>query len=345
MRIAFAFFPLLLLTACSGSDIPSESPYKGQNAETYSIQLKRGRTIDSQHLLHWFAEYVSGYQEPDAGKMPTALIALKAATSCQIPRPAPGSKLVQVITWNSKITAPLYVIGEDELEKITKNAMQVVKGGHNPSLALSTPDGQLYAVDVAVTETAQPVHLVLSAQRAVVWNLVADPKAKITGITIISWNNVVALANADPDVPVTVLAGKQAEKCGATPQLMPVKEYPNIRMQLHKANDNDKKWDDKLAKYRDYNRFFKGAFGVDAAEVSIGASIMDHAAVGPVPAGIDARLPFKTLEGVEIRVTPGAFAFYGSEHDYLAAKKDAVIKTASRLSGSDFAEIMRNAGY
>jgi hypothetical protein len=344
-KLAAAALLPFLLAACSGSDVPTDSPYKGQSAETFSMQLKRGRTIDKQGMLHWFAEYVSGYQAPVATQAPRAVVTMKPSASCRLPRPAEGSDLVQVITWNSKVYSPLYLITAPEFRKITENVMTVVNFNRNPGLALSKAEGRTQQVDVAVTEIAKPVHLVLASQSPVLWNLIADERAKITGVTIISESDTVALANAAPDLPVAVLSGEQAEKCGAAPALMPVRDYPNIKMTLHKANDNDEKYKKKLDKYEAYNRFFKKQFGVASNDVSIGVSVMDHAVVGPVPPSLEARLPFKTLEGAEIRVSPAAFVFFGNETDYIAAKKADVIKTASKLTGGDFKAILEAAGY
>jgi hypothetical protein len=343
MKHAIVLSTLLFLAGCSGGDVPSESPYEGQSAETFSMQLKHFRTIDGEKKLHWFQEYVTGYQEPDASKPPASLAALKTTSTCRLPKPDKDSKLIQIITWNSKKYAPLYSIDSDAFEKITKNVMMVVKGNRSPELALGKREGQLLQVDVAVTEKG-PVHIILASTGPVLWNLVPAEHARITGISIISKNNSVAIANAPADVPVTALAGDSTERCGAIPSLMPVKEYPGVKMQLHRANDNDAKYSEKMAKYSAYNNYFRRQFGVDSDDVSIGVSVMDHAAIGPVPEP-DARVPFKTLEGATIRATPGAFAFYGSEGDYVVAKKAAVISAASKIIGSDYKKVLDGAGF
>jgi hypothetical protein len=338
-----ALASVLSLAGCGDGGVPTDSPYKGQTAETFSMQLKGQRTIDGGKKLHWFQEYVAGYVKPDAAKLPAALTALDTVSGCKLPQPDKASTLVQAITWNSKTYAPLYLIDDDKLDKITRNVMAVVKGGHNPALALDKREGQLLQVDVAVTES-KPVHIVLASTSEVLWNIVPGPDAKITGISIISRNSAVAVANVPADVPVAAITGKDAERCGALPALMPVKDYPGVKMQLHRANDNDAKYAEKMKKYRAYNSYFRRQFGVDSDDVSIGVSVMNHVAIGPVP-GQDGRLPFRSLEGAEIRVSPSAFVFFGSEGDYVRAKKEAVTKAASRITGGDYGKVLEGAGY
>ncbi len=249
----------------------------------------------------------------------------------------------EVMKLSTQTKIPLYLIDDDKLDKITRNVMAVVKGGHNPALALDKREGQLLQVDVAVTES-KPVHIVLASTGEVLWNILPGPDATITGISIISRNSAVAVANVPADVPVAAITGKDAERCGALPALMPVKEYPGVKMQLHRANDNDAKYAEKMKKYRAYNSYFRRQFGVESDDVSIGVSVMNHVAIGPVPRQ-DGRLPFRSLEGAEIRVSPLAFAFFGSEGDYVKTKKDAVTKAASRITGSDYGKVLEGAGY
>jgi hypothetical protein len=346
MRARLSFLLIAsVLCGCSDNDIPSDSPYKSQSAETFGMQLKGSRVIDHDKGLHWFQNYVSGYEPPDEGKLPGKIVALKPAKNCGLPKPAEGARLVEVITWNSKAYAPIFAIDGATFDKITKNMMAVTDIGSNPASALEKREGQLQQVDVAVMPTGGSTHLVLSSTGPVLWNLVVAEGAHVSGVTLLSKHETVAIANVASDTPVAALVGEVAEKCGAIPALMPVKEYPGIRMQLHKANDNEAKFNDRLAKYRSFNRYFKRQFGVDSDEVAIGANVMNHAVVGAVPANLDARIAYKTIENAELRVTPVAFIFAGSMTDYVAAKTSAAAARASEMSGKDYGSQLKQAGY
>jgi len=345
MKVHFVLASMAFLTACSDSDVPSESPYKGQTAETFSLQLKQHRTIDGEKRLHWFQEYVSGYQEPSPAHVPASLTKLKAASSCSVPKPQGNARLVQVITWNSQIYAPLYAIDARKFDRIVENFMAVVSVQRNPGLALNKREGNMQPVDVAVTDTSGPIHLVLASRGPVLWNLAVAKDARITGITIVSSSETVAIANAPEQVKIHALVGEVAEKCGAKPALMPVKDYPDIKMQLHRANNNDEKFAELLAKYKTYNNFFRRQFGVDSDGVSIGVSVMNHAAVGPVPADPEARIAFRTLENSAIAVTNASFVLYGSDTEYVAGKKAAIIKAASKVAGRDYQSVLDQAGF
>lgn len=324
-----------LVAACSeAGDIPRGSPYDKQSAESYSLQLGEFRVIDADKELHWFQDYVSGYQKPDPAEGPASIRPIDMATSCTLNKPSPNSRVVQVNTWGGFYRSSLYLLDKKSFDHLATRYESLLQRKAPTGPFLGKVEGELYQVDVAVTEIGEPVHLVLSSRGNILWNIVTAPRARITGMTIITGNAAAALANAPVGVPIQAIAGEMAEKCGVDPALMPVDEYPGIKMQIFQANDNKGKHRKMLEAYNRYNSFFRKQFGVDSDAVSVGVSKMNHAVVGPLPANPNERIPFIAIKDSDVLVTPATFTFFGSYSNYVAAKKTILEKREGKTAPS-----------
>jgi hypothetical protein len=336
---------LLALTACNNDGVPSGDAAKDVHPETYSVQVRGERLIDKDLKIHWLQEYLAAYAEPTENKRPAAIKTLEKTANCRPPGPRAGSVLAQVLVDHGTRSSPLYAMSSSEVDQMTKTFMSVIRSSRDPDIMLTKTDGMLTAINVIVTETSRPVHLVLAARSATLWNIQKADKAVISGVTLISGAEAAAIANIDPKVPVVALTGAAAKTCGALPAVRPVMEYPGLKMQIFKANHPEKELAKMQTAYQAYNGFFTSAFGQSSTDVSVGAQAIDHAAIGPTPATLEERVPFKGYENTTVYITPAALVTFGTQKEFAAAKRELAIATASRMTGGDYAQIMESAGY
>lgn len=333
------------LSACSNDGVPDEDVAKGVHAETYAVQLPEMKLMDRALKLHWLQEYVTGYAVSDEDDTPAAIRTIPLASSCSLARPAPGSILASVVTDHGNGTTAFYAMDAKDVDEMGKRLADLVRGNRTPALMLAKPDGFLSRIDVVVTETAKPVHLVLASRSGALWNVLTAPGAHLSAVTLISQTTETAVANIAPDVPVSALVGDMAKSCGAIPANEPMQAYPGLRMQIHKAAYPEKELAKMSAAWGSYSSFFLRTYGVSADTVSIGTEALYHVAIGPAPERSEDRVAYKGFKGATIQVTPAALTFYGRFGDYTKARRATAIKTASRLTGGNFQAAMDQAGY
>jgi hypothetical protein len=345
MKFIIALPLLVALYSCSNDGIPDDDIAEGVHPESYGVQLPEFKLVDRELKLHWLQEYVTGYGDPSETAAPAAIQPISLATNCSLPKPAPGSMLAHVVTDHGKGRVPFYAMDAASVDYMGKQLAAMVKMNRNPSMMLGKTDGLLYRIDVIVTETSKPVHLVLASRTGALWNIQTAPGVRLSAVTLISQTSMSAVANLDAKVPVSAMTGDIAKQCGAIPAVEPVNAYPGLKMQIHKDYGKEKKIDTVNAAWRKYNTFFTRVYGLGTRSVSVGANALYHAAVGPVPAKPEDRIAYKGLEGATIRMTPATLAFYGSERNYAAARRATAIKSASRTTGGNFEMAMEQAGY
>jgi len=345
MKSLTAVVLLLALAGCSNDGVPGEDIAKGVHPETYGVQLPEYKLMDRDLKLHWLQEYVTGYSVPSDGDAPASIRPIALASGCALPKPVAGALLAQVVTGHGNGRSSFYAMDAKDVDDMGRQLAAMVRGNRNPSIMLSKTDGRLSRIDVVVTESSKPVHLVLASRTGALWNVQAAAGARLSGVTLISETSMAAVANLPQGVPMVALTGAAAKQCGAMPAVEPVQEYPGLKMQIFKAAEPEKALSKANAAWAAYNRFFTKTFGQNMGEVSVGTNALYHAAIGPAPAKPEDRVAYRGLAGATLYVTPAALAFYGSEGAYAKARRDAAIQAASRLTGGNFQTAMDQAGY
>ncbi len=166
-------------------------------------------------------------------------------------------------------------------------------------------------VDVVVTETERPVYLVLAGPWDVLWNL---HKAKGVGISraaILGVGNA-GIVNLDPGVPVTVLAGNAGAACKTTAHRRPQDYWQVVREAAKGDRTSKQAVESRMTVYAKYDRWFTSNFGKSSEGVTIGIEMMSHALVGPVPASLEARVPYHGFAGSTVRLAPADHAFFAA---------------------------------
>jgi hypothetical protein len=208
---------LVVLSGCDNDSVPSEDIAKGVHGESYGVQLPEMKLMDCDKKLHWVQEYVTGYSVPGDKDRPAEIRTARAITSCSLPKPAAGSALAQVVTDHGLGQTSFYAMRARDVDYMGPQLAAILTSNRNPSIMLRKTDGILSRIDVIISETEKPVHLVLASRGGALWNVQKAPAAKVSAVTLISETQVTAVANIDANIPVYAITGDVAKRCGAIP--------------------------------------------------------------------------------------------------------------------------------
>lgn len=204
------------------------------------------------------------------------------------------------------------------------------------------------AFDIAVTETAAPVYLVIEAVQGLpVFNIHLAPGARIERVVILGGEQV-GVANLDPAVPVEALRATGIANCGITPW------YPlNPGALYYQSVENGAIKPEEVAVYEEkfarwdaeWEGFFRESFGVGAKETLSGnVANVRVATVGPVPATAEGRAVYRSVKGAALRVTVDQYVEYpgmGEGQDF-----DSVVKAVAKaFAWGDFANLAQGVQF
>ncbi len=283
-----------------------------------------GPVAATEHGAPVFIEnIVAGYARPGPADLPGRVREIAATGGCAPSQPAPGSRIAHVAAGLPAAEVSFHGWREEDLAQAASGRMDGAteeSGGVLDFLAELAGTGgpepepaapwRYRLMDIAVSEAAAPVHLVLEAGQArVLWNIHAGTGTRISGVTLLG-GTLPAIANLPGDVPVEVVDATALSQCGLAPAYMPRADDPVFdqvasgrlsagaaRSQLEARAEAAAAWD----------AWFAGRFGAGAAELRIGqAQGGQLALVGPLPAQPLLRVPYRGLAGAQVALSAGA---------------------------------------
>ncbi len=136
----------------------------------------------------------------------------------------------------------------------------------------------------------------------------------------------------------SALYGLEMHKCGVNPIRQPadhwnfvqnVKEDPSLKDVLAK----------NVSYFRKFASWYRQNFGVASEPGAIGAMTASHVLVGPLPDTLEARVPFKSLAGSTVQMTPNDYIMVGTPSDYKKKHEALVLAAAAKIGGAEFAKL------
>lgn len=202
--------------------------------------------------------------------------------------------------------------------------------------------------DVAVTETARPVYLVLEAMHGLpVFNIHLAPGARIERVALIGGDQI-GVANLPEGVPVEVMRRAAAETCGAMP-FYPLNPgalyYQSVEIGAIRPEEVPGYEARFAASQEAWEGFFRANFGVGAHE-SLSGDVDDVtlATVGPVPANPEARAVWAPVEGAPVRVTVDQYLEYPGQAE--GEDFDSRVKAVARaFAWGDLANLAQGVAF
>ncbi len=194
--------------------------------------------------------------------------------------------------------------------------------------------------DVAVTETAKPVYLVLQTRNFLrLWNIHLAPGARLERVVLLGGDEA-GVANLPDGVPVEVLRSSEIEACGLPTPFYPLNPgallFQSLDSGVLKPEDAQATLDMIAAKGKAYDDWFRATFGVGADETMAGNWVDNSIAVaGPKPATAEARAFWQPITGSTALVTVDDYLEYAALADQGVDFASRVIAIATAYAWGD----------
>lgn len=247
-------------------------------------------------------DVIAGYAAGSDTGVPAMVMAIRPISGCRLTPPSAGAAIGHVTAGESGLDLPLSTYDDRNLADGVQVFVDALRAGEsNPDAALRGPDYDAY--DVAVTETRDPVYLVLESRTGNrVWNILAADGVRIERVILLGGGQA-GVANLDPVVPVEVILQDGLTECGIRPaySLSAGQETAGTTtgQQMTPA--------EQAEAARAYDNWFRDSFGVLASETRAGFDFGAISVVGPVPREAALRPDYAPIHGATLRTTRGTY--------------------------------------
>jgi hypothetical protein len=330
---------LLSLMGCS-EELPKGDPATHVSTSRFGLRTDSGIVVGFDMKAHFLQMLVSGYKPVEAEK-PAAVEMVSEMPNCIFPRPDTGAKIYFLSSRGHYLKTAIYTFG---LAALQEQAHSFVKewraNGYEPRPAVGVYNEPVALTNVVVTDTSQPLHIVLGGMSRVIYNFQIAPGVKITGVSLLAASHS-GVANLPTDIPLAVLGPTNVSSCNALPHHKPQSHWQlavlarerdaNAQTALNRLHDVHKR----------FSSYFQSNFGVDSESRMIGGEGISNYLVGLAPNDLKLRVPYKSLHGATVRMTRPEKIFIGSHSEYLTRFRDEVRQAAEQLVPGSLASLNR----
>ncbi|MEM8836751.1 MAG: hypothetical protein AAGE89_01560 [Pseudomonadota bacterium] len=328
-----------ITAACSnGNAVPNEDPQAFVKEGRQGYRVFHNVAIGPNDRGHWVSSLTRNYQplvnEEGRHAMQDARLSVGSIDefpACQdIGGMVPGTAVHHVHAEEVKRESRLYMIPHDFVEgEVWRLKAHYEEEGTFPEITTDVDAHHYDIADVFVNGIDEPVHLILTTQRPVVWNIQAAPGVTISNISIIS-SKATAVVNAPETTTIKALT-EYTSRCGLVPARKPAKHWQAVQQKAASDSNFEFVEEAKTAFYI-FDAFFFRNFDQSAAEGTVGAEEGRFFLVGTPPSKGE-RPDYRSIAGSTIKTSAAGYVFLGSKRDYQAVVKTAMVKRAEKAMG------------
>ncbi|WP_143435327.1 hypothetical protein [Henriciella aquimarina] len=180
-----------------------------------------------------FGQVMTGAETWRASDPAPAFEAYEMPTHCRLPRASGTAKVYYLYTYGGGQKVPLHVVWRQpgsarmdtrkRVPTLPGNDPMFSKGSpvHNEmeKLAEARLIGNMRRADVVVTDTDQPVYLVLASYDEILWNLQLAPGVMLDGVSVISYEGAMVANAPEPErVGFISMRNSPNAKCYESPK-------------------------------------------------------------------------------------------------------------------------------
>lgn len=300
MRSLLAAAAFFALSACEDqSAVPTGAPGSARVAGPHGAIWPEDAIVAASGTAAWAQQAIEGYERAGGAAAPARIEPLDTS-SCVMTKPASDVLVRHVFVEHGAGAPPLFVIPDGA-----------------QSASLSAEAARLRVVNVAVTETSAPLHLVLSSERSVIWNIIAAPDARVVGVTAVSGAGL-GVANAPEGARIEALYGEALSRCEVAPVRRPQRDWILAR-EARAGGAKLAQYETRNARADAYDAWFGKWYGAPADEAAIAPMGAGAVLIGPMPASPAARLPMRAIAGATLKLSIDGRLVVGDERDFEAA--------------------------
>lgn len=295
----------------------------------------------SQGPASFVQETISGWRETEKSEVVAKLRVIPAHEFCPDIPASPGAKRVFFRTRGGGTDVNMWSYSTADLSQVATAWIKALQGKMRDGVTLTEHDrgdvplpGQSFAynvLDVAVTETALPVHLVLhqldhedhGSRR--LFNMHLAEGAEVARVTILGGVGA-GVANLDPSVPVTHITDEGVADCAANvpAEVIPLSEPASdpVEMLVEPAVEV----------------WIQRSFGVDTGQRGTFVNFAAGLRAGPVLPPEAAPI-FRPIAGAVVTPSHAGYLRFEGGHDWPEAWRADLLDLASRAVGGDPREV------
>ncbi|MEM8797149.1 MAG: hypothetical protein AAGE61_16420 [Pseudomonadota bacterium] len=311
--------------ACSRSDpIPEGNPQDSVVEMSRGYWVRGNVAIGAQDRAHWVSSITRNFAPLSIEGTHIEKGVLREYHSCQFLNLGfAGKEVRHVMAEEVMRRTNLYMFSEFFVERVSQLIIRdLLPAGTFRPHGLESSKNRFAVADVFVHGTDRPVHLMLSTNTAVLWNIQAAPDVKISDISIISSKGA-AIVNAPEYANIRVLT-RYASGCGIKPGRKPDRHWKRVSrattaLQMRLNVDRERRI------HSAYNGWFLRNFRQRSEADIVGSQRGAHFLVGTRPTP-EARLTYRPVSGNTIKTSRAYEIVLGTPADYCRAVMAAVKK-------------------
>lgn len=346
VAVAGALFAALMLSACSDSDrVPDGDPKNHFKADLRGYQVRAGVMVGKGGTAYWAQAALAGFRKTDESDMPAKIAMVAPVGGCTLRKPGKDELVANVHIGGPGMATPIFAFSREKLAERTKSYIELYKSiGEKAEEPSDWGTDNVGAVDVVVTETSRPVYLVLQSEGSnTLWNIHAAPATKIAHVAVIG-SGTMAVANLDDAVKVELMTGATMQRCAVVPLRKPADHWLFVqRAKQDKSNMFTEAMERNVSLYRAYSRWFSGNFGFGSEDDVIGIDKTSQVLVGPLPASLEARIPFKPLNGASVRIAKQDYVWVTSKDEYRDKHRALARALAEKMVGGELKSLYKGS--
>jgi hypothetical protein len=295
--------------------------------------------VDLGLKAHFVQHLVSGF-EHDTRAQPKSVSFVAEIPNCVFPAPIEGSKIVFLTAQRGGADTMVHTFSEADVRSAAQQYVEDWrKVGREQPIAIPSGHKPLSQINVVVTDTSQPLHLVLGYPQAL-YNFQIAPGVTISGVSMIALHEG-AVANLPESVPLHVMRHTTVDRCEALPYLRPTPDW-----QLHRlARQSPGNFREPLATrgrlHTRFDAFFRRSFGQGSEVNMIGGEDIGNVLIGRPPASLEQRLPYRSVSTAQLRMARPANLSIGTWDDLRKALAVKAQPVAEQLASGSLAALNR----
>lgn len=330
----------LLLAGCDNAErLPKGDAKATMVSKIHGYVAHAGIIAKQDGTFDWAAYTLSGFRRDIRQEIPDRVEQKGYYRSCQPKRPEKTDYVANVHIGYSSTEAALYAFSSKSMHKPITKWLEIVRRKGKLTQPPTRHSSNVFKrVDVVVTETSKPVYLVLQHGAGnVVWNILKAPNVKISHVTALGYGNI-AIANLEANVPIQMMDRTTLAGCRIVPARKPAPHWALVR-NARETPSNQKYVKASFQRYFAYAKWYHQTFGRSLSRDQINPLRISHVLIGPAPTTLAERVPFKSLKGAYVRITPQQHTFIGTRDDYTSYYRKLFLQESERFLGAPLSSL------
>lgn len=323
---------LAALAGCSSEEpIPTGNPKKNLEGGVRGYKAPHGIVAGQKTKVYWMHQVVSDFDSGNPKILPASIETVDTNINCRFAPVSAEHSFMNGSVDASKGYSQIFSFDMDTLIERADRVVKRIQEGRAPFPNRRRSSGIKGhpIVDVIITESEKPVYLVLNSRSSVIWNFHLGKRVQLAQVVILSKGEA-GVVNLNENVPLTILNQQASKNCKIFPSRKPADHWRFTKKHKKSRTSNGKIYDSYLQEHETFNRWFIRRFGFGYEKEHVGLNHANHLVFGPIPQIAKEKVPYKTIKGRTVRVTPNDFIFSANEEQALKmylSKIDQVVQT------------------